>query len=150
MKEERSFNPGELDRIGVSLPANLLDKFDGIIKTRGYSSRSEGIRDAIRAYIIEYEQMGYESGEEIGVITYIYDHSQRRIGEELLNRQYHHRDVIRTVMRIHLDEVDCVETIVVKGKTEEIKKLAGDIMSLRGVKNLKWSGTLLSAIGGGL
>jgi CopG family nickel-responsive transcriptional regulator len=33
-----------ITRIGVSLPKNLLDEFDAIIKVRGYSSRSEAIR----------------------------------------------------------------------------------------------------------
>jgi len=32
----------DLSRIGISLPKNLLDKFDEIINARGYSSRSEG------------------------------------------------------------------------------------------------------------
>ena len=41
----------DLSRIGISLPKNLLDRFDEIINARGYSSRSEGIRDAIRTYI---------------------------------------------------------------------------------------------------
>ncbi|MDD1696360.1 MAG: ribbon-helix-helix protein, CopG family, partial [Methanoregula sp.] len=41
----------DLSRIGISLPSHLLDKFDDIINQRGYSSRSEGIRDAIRTYI---------------------------------------------------------------------------------------------------
>ena len=48
----------ELMRIGVSLPDTLLSKFDEIIEKRGYSSRSEGIRDAIRSYISYYEWMG--------------------------------------------------------------------------------------------
>ena len=37
-----------LMRIGISLPGELLDKFDKSLQKRGYSSRSEGIRDAIR------------------------------------------------------------------------------------------------------
>ena len=47
----------DINRIGVSLPENLLKNFDGIILQRGYSSRSEGIRDAIRNYIVSYEWM---------------------------------------------------------------------------------------------
>ena len=57
-------------------------------------------------------------------------------------------DIIRTALHIHLDEVNCLETIVVKGEAEEIRKLAEDIMSLRGVKNVKLSGTRLSIIKG--
>ena len=39
----------DLSRIGISLPKHLLDRFDEILNYRGYSSRSEGIRDAERA-----------------------------------------------------------------------------------------------------
>ena len=40
----------KLMRIGISLPGKLLDKFDKTLLKRGYSSRSEGIRDSIRTY----------------------------------------------------------------------------------------------------
>ncbi|MFQ6063803.1 MAG: ribbon-helix-helix protein, CopG family, partial [Methanosarcinales archaeon] len=58
----------DMMRIGVSLPNNLLEKFDEIIARRGYSSRSEGIRDAIRTYILNYEWMSDIKGERFGVI----------------------------------------------------------------------------------
>ena len=64
-------------RIGVSLPENLLNKFDEIIQQRGYSSRSEGVRDAIRNYIVNFEWMSDVEGERVGVITIVYDHAQR-------------------------------------------------------------------------
>jgi CopG family nickel-responsive transcriptional regulator len=136
MEEERG-----LTRIGVSLPSNLLNKFDTIIRGRGYSSRSEGIRDAIRGYIIEYEWMERESGEEIGTITYIYDHSQRGLGDELTNVQHQFLGMIRTSTHIHLDEENCFEIIVMKGDAKKIKSLAEDIMSLRGVKHVKLTTT---------
>ena len=53
-------------RIGVSLPEKLLSRFDEIILKRGYSSRSEGIRDAIRNYIVHYEWMSDVQGSELG------------------------------------------------------------------------------------
>ncbi len=136
MEEERG-----LTRIGVSLPSNLLNKFDKIIRGRGYSSRSEGIRDSIRAYIIEYEWMERESGEEIGTITYIYDHSQRGLGDELTKAQHRYIGMIRTSTHIHLDEENCFEIVVMKGDAKKIKTLAEDIMSLRGVKHVKLTTT---------
>ncbi|MDD3399093.1 MAG: ribbon-helix-helix protein, CopG family, partial [Candidatus Methanomethylophilaceae archaeon] len=56
----------DLSRIGISLPKNLLDKFDEILNYRGYSSRSEGIRDAIRSYITYYQWMSDVKGERQG------------------------------------------------------------------------------------
>ncbi len=125
----------------MSLPSNLLNKFDSIIRGRGYSSRSEGIRDAIRAYIIEYEWMERESGEEIGTITYLYDHSQRGLGDQLTEAQHNYLDMIRTSTHIHLDEENCFEVIVMKGDAKRIKELAEKIMSLKGVKHVKLTTT---------
>ncbi|MEA2032437.1 MAG: nickel-responsive transcriptional regulator NikR [Euryarchaeota archaeon] len=130
-----------LTRIGVSLPSNLLNKFDGIIRGRGYSSRSEGIRDAIRAYIVEYEWMERETGEEIGTITYLYDHSQRGLGDQLTDVQHHYLNMIKSATHIHLDEQNCFEVVVMKGDAKGIKNLAEDIMSLRGVKHVKLTTT---------
>jgi CopG family nickel-responsive transcriptional regulator len=59
----------DLSRIGISLPKNLLDRFDEILNYRGYSSRSEGIRDAIRTYITYYKWMADVKGLREGVIT---------------------------------------------------------------------------------
>lgn len=136
MGEERG-----LTRIGVSLPANLLNKFDMIIRGRGYSSRSEGIRDAIRAYIVEYEWMERETGEEIGTITYIYDHNQRGLSDELTEAQHQCIDMIKSATHIHLDDENCFEVVVLKGDAKKIKALAERIMSLKGVKHLKLTTT---------
>jgi CopG family transcriptional regulator, nickel-responsive regulator len=72
----------DLMRIGISLPESLLNKFDEIILKRGYSSRSEGIRDAVRSYIVNYEWMSDIQGERVGVITILYSHSQRGVGKQ--------------------------------------------------------------------
>ena len=130
-----------LTRIGVSLPSNLLNKFDTIIHGRGYSSRSEGIRDAIRAYIVEYEWMERETGDEIGTITYIYDHEQRGLGDELTTVQHRYIEMIKSSTHIHLDHENCFEIIVIQGDAKKIKALAESIMSLKGVKHVKLTTT---------
>lgn len=117
------------------MPSGLLSRFDEIIRGRGYSSRSEGVRDAIRAYITEYEQMEREAGEKIGIITYLYDHDQRGLGDELIDVRHRFRDVILSVHK-HLSETDCFDTVIVKGEAEKIKDLAGEIMSLKGVNRV--------------
>lgn len=136
MGEERG-----LTRIGVSLPSNLLDKFDTIIRGRGYSSRSEGIRDAIRGYIAEYEWMHAEGGDKIGTITFIYDHNQRGLNDQLIYIQHQFIDMIKTSMHVHLDKENCLEIIAMKGDGKTIKDMTENIMRLRGVKHVKLTTT---------
>ena len=91
-------------RIGVSLPENLLTKFDEIILHRGYSSRSEGIRDSIRSYIVNYEWMSDVQGDRVGVITIVYSHAQRNLESNLTDIQHEFSGIIQSSMHVHLDQ----------------------------------------------
>jgi len=44
-----------VERVGVSFEPKLLSKFDTLIKKKGYSNRSEAIRDLIRKEILDSE-----------------------------------------------------------------------------------------------
>jgi CopG family nickel-responsive transcriptional regulator len=123
----------ELMRIGVSLPDTLLGKFDEIIEKRGYSSRSEGIRDSIRNYISNYEWMNDIKGRRTGTVTVIYDHTKRGLSNTLANIQHHYSHLVKSSMHVHLDHDNCFEVIVLDGDGEEIKELSESIMALKGV-----------------
>lgn len=124
-------------RIGVSLPDTLLNKFDEIIEKRGYSSRSEGIRDAIRSYISYYEWMGDIKGHRVGTVSVIYDHTKRGLSNALADIQHQYTHLIKSSVHIHLDHDNCFEVIVLEGEGEVIKELAEAIMALKGVKFAK-------------
>jgi CopG family transcriptional regulator, nickel-responsive regulator len=129
----------DLMRIGVSLPDNLLDRFDEIIGKRGYSSRSEGVRDAIRNYIIHYEWMNEVEGERIGIITLIYDHEQRGLVNNLTDLQHTYAGMIRSSVHIHIDHDNCLEIIMIQGDGKTVKEIAEKMMALKGVKHVKLS-----------
>ena len=128
-------------RIGVSLPEKLLSRFDEIILKRGYSSRSEGIRDAIRNYIVHYEWMSDVQGERVGVITLVYAHSQRGLVDNLTEIQHESGSIIQSSLHVHLDHENCLEVIVLRGEGQDVRKAAEKMMSLKGVKHVKLSTT---------
>ena len=133
----------ELTRIGVSLPENLLNKFDEIILQRGYSSRSEGIRDSIRNYIVHYEWMSDVHGERVGVISIVFSHAQRGLENSLTEIQHEFSDIIHSSMHIHLDEDNCLEVVVLRGEGQEVRRAAERMMALKGVKHVKLTTTSL-------
>ncbi|HIE32339.1 MAG TPA: nickel-responsive transcriptional regulator NikR [Methanosarcinales archaeon] len=124
-------------RIGVSLPDNLLTKFDDILAKRGYSSRSEGIRDAIRSYIRYYEWTSEVKGGRVGVISLTYNHNQRGLVDALADIQHKHLDVIRSSLHMHVDEEMCLEVVVLQGDVSEVRDVAEGLMALKGVQHLK-------------
>jgi len=127
----------DLSRIGVSLPENLLGKFDEIITKRGYSSRSEGIRDAIRSYIRYYDWMSEVEGERIGILSMTYDHSQRGLVTTLLDIEHEFSGITRSAMHVHISHDECMEVLILLGDGKEVKAIAEKIIALKGVKNVK-------------
>lgn len=127
----------DLSRIGISLPKNLLDRFDEIINARGYSSRSEGIRDAIRTYITYYKWMADVKGEREGVITMVYDHDQRGLLTTITDVQHEYHTIIKASLHSHVTHTRCLEVILVHGDGAQLKALAERLMSQKGVESVK-------------
>ncbi|WAC05775.1 MAG: nickel-responsive transcriptional regulator NikR [Methanoregula sp.] len=127
----------ELSRIGISLPKNLLDRFDEIINARGYSSRSEGIRDAIRTYITYYKWMSDVHGERQGVVTMVYDHDQRGLLVTLTDIQHEFKAIISASLHSHVTDTRCLEVILIHGDGTQLKAFAERLMSQKGVESVK-------------
>jgi len=127
----------DLSRIGISLPKNLLDRFDEILNYRGYSSRSEGIRDAIRTYITYYKWMADITGEREGVITMVYDHNQRNLLTTIMDIEHEHHHIIKASLHSHVSHDRCLEVILIHGDGAQLKTLAEQLMAQKGVESVK-------------
>jgi len=124
----------KITRFGVSIEPDLLKKFDKIIKKEGYTNRSEAIRDLVRRDLIREENKD-PNAESIGTLTMIYDHHTGNLTNKLLNLQHDHTKEILSTTHIHIDHNNCLEVLVLKGKTGKIQKLADNIKSLKGIKH---------------
>ena len=132
----------DLIRFGISLEKELSKKFDKRIHDKGYTNRSEAIRNLIRQDLVE--QAWKESGEIAGAITLIYDHHKRELMNKITDIQHDFQKVIICAQHIHLDHDNCLEIVAVKGYPQEVLKLANMLKAVKGVKH----GTLsMSATG---
>ncbi|HJH26076.1 MAG TPA: nickel-responsive transcriptional regulator NikR [Methanophagales archaeon] len=136
----------ELTRIGVSLPGDLISRFDEIISEKGYSSRSEGIRDTLRNYINYYEWMAEVEGELIGTLTLLFDTQKTGVADSIINIQHEYSDIIESAIHIPLDSDNHLEVTILRGDGKDVRTLTGRIMSLRGVKHVKLNITSLKLL----
>ena len=120
-------------RISMSLPKEILNDFDEVLKDRGYSSRSKGIRDALKDYILRYQWMNGMEGDRIGLVTVIYDHHHTGVMEDLMDVQHDYTDCIHSTMRVQMTEKYFLDVIVVNGDVKVIRDLTNKIMRLKGV-----------------
>ena len=124
----------KITRFGVSIEPILLEKFDRMMKKKGYTNRSEAIRDIIREHLI-IEHVKDPSAEVIGTLTLIYDHHTGPLVDQLLEIQHDNYQEILTSTHIHIDHNTCLEVLVLSGKTQNIQKLADTIKALKGIKH---------------
>jgi CopG family nickel-responsive transcriptional regulator len=124
---------GDLVRTGLSLERELLEKFDTTINRRGYQNRSEAIRDLIREHLVE--EAADENKVIVGTLTLVYDHHQPNLSAKLIEAQHEAASKVLAATHVHLDHHHCLEVVILKGRSREVKSLADRILSLRGVKH---------------
>ncbi|MGV8144856.1 MAG: nickel-responsive transcriptional regulator NikR [Methanothermobacter sp.] len=123
-----------VERVGVSFEPELLEKFDNLIKNKGYTNRSEAIRDLVRKSIIEAE-IEAEEAEVIGTLTIIYDHDVGDVTNQLQHYQHYHLTDIIATTHVHMERHTCLEVVVLRGNARNVVKLADHIRAIKGVKH---------------
>ena len=135
----------ELFRFGISLPKDLIDKFDKLIRKKNYTHRSKAFGDLIRQELIKKEWL--EDKEIAGAVILIYDHHKRELLNKITDIQHNFQKIIISTQHIHLDHNNCLEIVAVKGAPKEAQKLADTLKSTKGVKHATLS---MSSTGKGI
>lgn len=124
-----------LVRTGVSIEAELLEKFDRVIELRGYRNRSEALRDLIREHLVGEAIRANKT--VVATLSMIYDHHRPNLSNKLTEIQHHAHDNVLAATHVHLDADNCLEVVLMKGKSQDLKHLADHMLSMRGVKHGK-------------
>jgi CopG family nickel-responsive transcriptional regulator len=123
----------DLVRTGLSLERELLKRFDQALERKGYQNRSEAVRDLIRGHLVEEE--ADQNKILVGTLTFVYDHHRPNLTEKLVEAQHHAAQKVLATTHVHLDHHNCLEVIIMKGRSGDLRRLSDQILSLRGVKH---------------
>ncbi len=122
----------ELTRITVSLESALLEAFDAYLAAKQYATRSEAIRDLIRDRLVR-EEAQHAEGEQVAVVTLVYDHHARELAARLIDKQHHHHNLVVSSLHVHLGKRHCLEVSVLRGPSGEVQHLGDELLATRGV-----------------
>jgi CopG family nickel-responsive transcriptional regulator len=120
-------------RFSVAIGGELLRKFDQYRELHRHPNRSEAVRGLMRDALLE-EVITNEESEAMGVVTLIYDHHASKISRRLTDLQHQHLDQVVTTTHVHLDLHRCLEVILLRGPTRQIRDLADDLIGTKGVE----------------
>jgi CopG family nickel-responsive transcriptional regulator len=123
--------------VSVTLPSDLLRKFDEFIKNRGYYSRSEAFRDAIRNLMAESELARLETGNVATTIMIICDYARKDVDLRVGEVRHEFDDVVVENVHRHINEKYCLEVFIAEGNHQRILDLIGRIRGMRGILQVK-------------
>jgi len=124
-------------RLTISVDDELAAMFEKLFEKKGYLNRSEAFRDLVRREIEETRVKTVDAKFCVGSLTYVYNHHERRLASRLMEMQHAHHDVTVSAMHAHLDHDNCIETIILRGPTPLVKKVAESIIAQTGVRHGK-------------
>ena len=131
----------DLTRTALAIDRELLDKFDAWMASRGYTNRSEAVRDLIRSALVESEWSDPDAAV-VASLSIVYDHAAHSLAQQLARLQHEDHHAILCSQHVHLSHDDCLEVILLQGTAGQLRRISDAITSTRGVKAGKM--TLLS------
>jgi CopG family nickel-responsive transcriptional regulator len=125
-----------LERIGVSLEDDLLARFDRLIAEKGYVNRSEAIRDLIRDALVQRSWAAESDprAERVAVATLVYDHDSSSLAQKLAHIQHENHKAVVSALHVHMDEHNCLEVLVLRGRGRDVVATGEGLVSTKGVK----------------
>lgn len=124
-----------MQRLTISLDDELAEAFDELIQRRGYANRSEAVRDLLRRELGENDLTSGTAKQCVAVLSYVFDHHERQLSSRLTSLQHDHHDLAIATMHAHISHEDCVETVILRGATREVKDFAQSVIAETGVRH---------------
>ena len=126
-----------MERITISLETSLAKQFDGFIREHGYSNRSEAIRDLIRERLESKRLEEPGAGYCVATLNYIYNHHESELASRLTETHHTHHDLTLSSMHVHMDHDNCLETVILRGPIDEVRRFADSVIAGRGIRHGK-------------
>ncbi len=123
-----------MQRVTVSLDEEIARLFDEVVAEQGYHSRSEAVRDLVRQSVEARRQAAGTAVPCVASLSYIYNHRTRALAQRLLDMRHAHHDLVVSTMHVILDHASSLETVILKGPTGAVRRLADAIRAERGVR----------------
>ncbi|MEM2101968.1 MAG: CopG family ribbon-helix-helix protein [Candidatus Bathyarchaeia archaeon] len=123
--------------VSITLPSELLKKFDEFMKARGYYSRSEAFRDAIRNLIAETELAKIEKGNVAATIMITCDYACKDVDLRVTEVRHEFDDVVVENVHRHIGGKYCLEVFIAEGNNQRILNLIGRIRGMRDILQVK-------------
>ena len=123
-----------VDRISLSLPGGLLNRFDELVEERGFESRSQAISEMMSR---ELDSHAKKNSHIVmtGTIMLVYEHSRGDLKRRLADIQYNYLSEVISSLHVLLESAHTMEVVLVQGKAKKLRQIANELITCKGVKS---------------
>ena len=123
--------------ISITLPPDLLRKFEAFMATKGYYSRSEAFRDAVRGLISETELASSHTETVAATIMVTCDYERKDIDIKMTELRHEYDDVVIENIHRHIEKRYCLEIFIAQGDNKRILNLINRLRGTHGIQQVK-------------
>ncbi len=125
--------------ISISLSSELSQRVDDFQKDRGYSSRSEVVKDALRELLSSDQLNRFRKGLVTSTVTVISRHTDHEIDMSLVSLRHEYNQIVSGDMHIHLGDEYCLEIYITKGEASEVSDFIRKVRTIRSVDQVVYT-----------
>lgn len=132
-----------VQRVTLSLPADVAEGLDGLVAARGAENRSQAVAAILREEVIGRRR---SNPDEVmaGTITLFYDEERSMTRDRVAALLRCHLKEVVSTLSVMLEGVMRMEVLVVQGPVRVLDRLVADLTALKGIRTGKL--TLTNAV----
>jgi metal-responsive CopG/Arc/MetJ family transcriptional regulator len=127
--------------IAVSMSESELNELELLLKEGEFSNRSDLVRHAVQALIVQHRKLENVKGVVTGVVTALY--YKKGQGHNISAVQHEFRDRISATVHSHTNDGRCIEVMIITAKADTVHDFLKKLRAQKKVLKLE-----ISLIGG--
>lgn len=130
---------GSIQRISISLPAEVFRELDEMVTERGLENRSKAIAEMISHFALQWREASEDDPVMAGMIALVYDEAKGNLVQRLFELERQYLDEVISSLHVQLEEGHRMEVIIVQGPVHVLKEITDKILACKGVLSCKLS-----------
>ena len=119
----------------ISINDELAQQFAELVRQMGYENRSAAVCAMLHHQLKSMRTEQQETLYCAASVSYIFNHHTLNLTRRLMDLKRLHHYLVVAAMHVHLDDEECMETIVLRGATGEVSTFANSLIALRDVRH---------------
>lgn len=130
---------GNIQRISISLPAEVFRDLDEMVTERGLENRSKAIAEMISHFALQRRETAEGNPVMAGMIALVYDEAKGNLVQKLFELERRYLDEVISSLHVQLEKGHRMEVMIVQGPVHVLKEITDKILACKGVLSCKLS-----------